>query len=99
MYLQSKKPISSDFISLLQVQRAADQYHPLRIRPQDPCYTLILTLGWGVISILVSFLKVKVQNGGYFWGLIKCQIFLGVLEIPDIFFLWGGGGVDGRCWA
>ena len=28
-----------------------------------------------------------------FGGLIKFQIFLGVLEIPDIvFFFWGGGG-------
>ena len=31
--------------------------------------------------------KVKVQNGGYFGVVIKCQIFFGVLEIPDIF--WG----------
>ena len=30
-----------------------------------------------------SFLMVKVQNGGYFRGLLKFQIFLGVLEIPD----------------
>ena len=30
----------------------------------------------------------KVQNGGYFFGLLKFQIFfLGVLEIPNIF--WG----------
>ena len=32
---------------------------------------------------LGSFLKV--QNEGYFLGLLKFQIFLGVLEIPDIF--------------
>ena len=39
----------------------------------------------GVISKhLGSFLKVKVHNGGYFWGLLKFQIFLGA-EIPDIF--------------
>ena len=31
------------------------------------------------------FFKVKVQNGGYFLGLFKFQIFFGVLEIPDIF--------------
>ena len=32
-----------------------------------------------------SFLKVKVQNGGYFFGLLKFQIFLGgAFEIPDI---------------
>ena len=28
---------------------------------------------------------VKVQNGRYFFGLLKIQIFFGVLEIPDIF--------------
>ena len=32
------------------------------------------------------FFKVKVQELGYFWGLLKFQIFFGVLEIPDIFF-------------
>ena len=41
----------------------------------------------GVISMhFGSFLKVKVQNRGYFFGLLKFQIFFGVLEIPDIFF-------------
>ena len=61
-------------------------------------------LGGGVISkfdyiegsflgILGSYHKVKVQNGGYFGGLLKFQIIFGVLEIPDIFF-WGGGGVN-----
>ena len=35
--------------------------------------------------MLGSFLKVKVQNGGYFLGLLKFQIFFwGVLEILDI---------------
>ena len=30
----------------------------------------------GVLSThLGSFLKVKVKNGGYFWGLLKFQIF------------------------
>ena len=38
------------------------------------------------LCILGSFLKVKVQNGGYFLGLVKFQIFFGVREIPDIFF-------------
>ena len=37
------------------------------------------------LCILGSFLKVKVQNGGYFWGLLKFQIFFRVLKIPDIF--------------
>ena len=36
------------------------------------------------LCILGSFLKVKVQNGGYFLGLLKFQILFGVLEIPDI---------------
>ena len=36
---------------------------------------------------LRSFLKVKVQNGGYIFWLLQFQIFLGVLKIPDIF--WG----------
>ena len=40
-----------------------------------------------VISMhLGSFLKVKVQNRGYFFGLPKFHIFFGVLETPDIFF-------------
>ena len=47
----------------------------------------------GVISMHFGvFFKVKVQNGGYFFfgggGVLKFQIFLGVLEIP---FFWGGG--------
>ena len=29
---------------------------------------------------------VKEQNGGYFLGLLKFQIFFGVLEIPGIIF-------------
>ena len=31
------------------------------------------------------FLKVKVQNWGYFGALLEFQIILGVLKIPDIF--------------
>ena len=31
---------------------------------------------------------------GIFFGLLTFRIFLGVLEIPDIYF-----GVKGRCWA
>ena len=52
-----------------------------------------------------SFFKVKVQNGGgYFGGLLKFQIFLGVLEISFIllllfFFFFFLEGVNGRCWA
>ena len=40
-----------------------------------------------MVCILGSFLKVEVQYGGFFWGLLKLQVFLGVLEIPDTF--WG----------
>ena len=32
-----------------------------------------------------SFLKIKVQNGVYLFGLVKFQVFLLVLEIRDIF--------------
>ena len=47
----------------------------------------------GVISMHFGvFFKVKVQNGGYFGGLLKFQIFLGVLEIPIFFFFFFGGG-------
>ena len=49
---------------------------------------------YAFLCILGSFLKGKVQNGGIFGGLLKFQIFFGVLEIPDIF-----RGVNGRCWA
>ena len=59
----------------------------------------ILWIFFGVISKLVyikgsflcilgSFLKVKGHNGAYFWGLLKSQIFFGVVEIPDIFLGW-----------
>ena len=41
-------------------------------------------LHFGVISM--HFGVFKVQNGGHIWGLVKFQIFFGVLEIPDIVF-------------
>ena len=44
---------------------------------------------------LGSFLKVIAQNGDIFRRLLKFQIFLQVLEIPQIFFFWGGGGGGG----
>ena len=59
----------------------------------------ILWIFWGFITkldyiyglficILGSFHSIKVHIGGYIGGgLLKFQIFLGVLEIPDIF--WG----------
>ena len=48
------------------------------------------------------FFKVKVQNVGIFWGLLKFQIFLGFLKflwfffvLFFLFFSWGGGGGGG----
>ena len=32
------------------------------------------------------------MGGGHCFWLQKFQQFFGVLEIPDIFFFWGGGG-------
>ena len=45
------------------------------------------------MHFMVSF-KGQGTELGYFLGLLKFQIFLGALEIPDIFFL-----VNGRCWV
>ena len=54
---------------------------------------LVYTSG-SFLNILGSFLKVKVQNGGYFWGLLKFQIFFwGCLKLLIYF------GVNGRCLA
>ena len=39
------------------------------------------------MHLKVFFLKVKVHNWDIFFGLLKFQFFLGVLEIPIIF--WG----------
>ena len=54
----------------------------------------------GVYHIIELYLRVISMHfrvfsfdGGYFWGLLKFQIFFGVLEIIDIF------GVNRRCWA
>ena len=40
---------------------------------------------WTIRRILGSFLKVKVQNGGYFLGCLNFKYLFGVLEILDIF--------------
>ena len=53
-------------------------------------YEDFVDIFWGHHKIglyLGSFLKVKVENRGYFFGLPEFQIVFGVLEIPDIF--WG----------
>ena len=46
------------------------------------------------LNILGSFLKVKVQNGGYFFGLLKFQIFF-FWCLKFLIFFW----VKGRCWT
>ena len=46
-----------------------------------------ISLYLGIISMHFMVFKGKVQNGGYFLGLVKFQLFfggVGVLEIPDI---------------
>ena len=50
--------------------------------------TVLFFLGWGgsFLCILWSFLKVKVQNGNIFGGLLKFQIFFGVCLIFLISF-------------
>ena len=39
------------------------------------------------LGVLGSFLKVKVQNGGTFWGCLNSNIFLGCLK----FLIFFGG--------
>ena len=48
------------------------------------------------LCILGYFLKVRLQNGGYFLGLVKFKYFLRCLKFLTFFF-FGGGGVNGRC--
>ena len=38
----------------------------------------------------LGLFKVKIQNGNIFWT-AKFQIFLGMPDIPDFFFFFGGG--------
>ena len=45
------------------------------------------TISGSFLCILGSFLNVKEQNGGYFWGYKNFKYFLGVLEFPNVF--WG----------
>ena len=50
------------------------------------------------LCILGSFLKVKIQNGGYSFGLLKFQLFFGCLIFLIFFFFFfffGGGGGGG----
>ena len=48
----------------------------------------------GVISMqfLGLFLRSRYRIGIFYWVAKISNIFLGVLEIPDIFFFFGGGG-------
>ena len=39
------------------------------------------------LCILGSFLKIKVQNGGYFFGLLKFLIFLGGASFSFLFII------------
>ena len=64
-------------------------------------------LGGGGVSFLyiLGCLKVKIQNGNFFWA-ANFQIFLGIPDIPDFFlifflfdFFWGGVWVNIRCWV
>ena len=47
-------------------------------------------------AIKALFLR-QGMEWGYFLGLLKFLIFFGVLDIPDIFFLGGGGGRGWGC--
>ena len=58
-------------------------------------YFLGSSQNWTIRCFLGSFLKVKVQNGGYFLGCLSFKYLFWVLEILDFFFLGGGGGGGG----
>ena len=45
------------------------------------------------VGVISMHFNVRVQNGGYFFGLVKISNIFGVLEIPYIFW------VNGRCWT
>ena len=53
--------------------------------------------GWGSFQYILGLYKVNIQNGDIFWA-AKFHIFLGMPDITDFFFFWGGGlGVNSRC--
>ena len=56
-------------------------------------FDLFIFFGGGGESFLyiLGFFKIKIQKGNIFWA-AKFQIFLGMPDIPDFFFLGGGGG-------
>ena len=39
-----------------------------------------------ILCILGPFLKIKIQNGNIFGGLLKFKYYFGISDIPDIFF-------------
>ena len=59
--------------------------------------------GGGSFLYIIGRFKVKIKNVNIFWA-ANFQIFLGIPDIPDFFFIfWGGGGgglgVNSRCWV
>ena len=46
--------------------------------------------GGGAFLYILGLFKVKIQNGIIFWA-AKFQIFLGMPDIPDFFFVGGWG--------
>ena len=54
----------------------------------------------GAISLhFRGFSKGQGTERRIFFGVAEISNIFGVLEIPDIFFWGGGGGVNSRCWA
>ena len=48
-------------------------------------YLAVISMHFMIFSGAL-FLKLKVQNGGYFWVAKNFKYIFGVLEIPDIFW-------------
>ena len=49
-------------------------------------------LGGSFLCMYRGFLKIKVQNGNTFCRYLNLKYFLGMPDIPDIFWCRGGGG-------
>ena len=58
----------------------------------------VYTFFGSFLCIYRGFLKFKVQNGNTLFRYLNLKYFLGMPDIPDIFW-WGGGGGggNGRC--
>ena len=48
----------------------------------------------GLFKYLGSMCRTRI-----IFGVAKISNIFGVLDIPEFFYLGGGGGVNGRCWA